>query len=135
MSSLGQLHCKLQCRTAWHRAGRPKPLHAVQVIRLLGLADAHVKRRVAELQASLKTHELERVQVSPPDRLQVGLACCTGTISSTGQQRECACLLTTTLRLRALFQAAKQPMPSPCANPSWGRALTAGFRSSMCSVA
>ena len=58
----------LQCRTARHRGECPEPLHAVQVIRLLGLADAHVKRRVAELQASLKTHELERVQVRPPDR-------------------------------------------------------------------
>ena len=62
-----------QCRTAQRREECPEPLHAVQVIRLLGLADAHVKRRVAELQASLKTHELERAQVSPPDRLQVGL--------------------------------------------------------------
>ena len=87
----GQLHCMLQCRTARHRAGRPEPLPAVQVIRLLGLADAHVKHRVAELQASLKTHELERVQVSPPERLQVGLVCDTGTISSTGRQRGYAC--------------------------------------------
>ena len=80
-----------QCRTAQHRAGCPEPLHAVQVIRLLGLADAHVKRRVAELQASLKTHELERVQVSPPNRLQLGMAGYTGTIPSTGQQHGYAC--------------------------------------------
>ena len=78
---------QLQCRTASRRRGSPEPLHAVQVIRLLGLADAHVKRRVAELQASLKTHELEWVQVSPPDWLQVGPACYMGTMSSTGRQR------------------------------------------------